>query len=70
MITDIIVWLSALFTLAFLVVWASSARVRAWIEHPKHRFLDEVRAYDRVNGPRAAWKETSRHERPAAATEV
>ncbi|MEQ1758599.1 MAG: hypothetical protein ABL986_09790 [Vicinamibacterales bacterium] len=46
MISDMIVWASVVFTLAFLVAWGLSPALRRWIERPKHRFLDDVRAYD------------------------
>lgn len=47
MITDLIVGGSLLFALAFVVAWALSPRLRAWIEQPKHGFQDAVRDYDR-----------------------
>lgn len=48
MITDVIVWGSAGFTLAFVAAWALSPALRAWIERPKFTFLDEVEGYDRA----------------------
>jgi hypothetical protein len=46
MITDLIVAASIVFALAFTAAWAVSPGVRAWIERPKYRFQDSVRAYD------------------------
>lgn len=47
MITEIIVWTSVAFTLAFVGAWLWSSDMRSWIEQPKYRFLTDVRAYDR-----------------------
>lgn len=47
MISDFIVWASAALTLAFVAAWVASPGLRAWIERPKHRFLESVRGYDR-----------------------
>ncbi|MCC6987583.1 MAG: hypothetical protein IT181_01210 [Acidobacteria bacterium] len=46
MIADLIVWASVVFTLIFVAAWAASPALRAWIERPKHRFLEAVRGYD------------------------
>ncbi len=51
MITDLIVWGSVVFTVAFVGAWAASPALRVWIERPKHRFLDDVRGYDRASEP-------------------
>ncbi|NOT43656.1 MAG: hypothetical protein HOP14_03520 [Acidobacteria bacterium] len=48
MISDLIVWASLAFTAAFVLAWGSSRALRAWIEQPKYRFLEAVRAYDRT----------------------
>lgn len=47
MISDAIVWSSVGLTLLFVAAWAASPALRAWIERPKHRFVDAVQAYDR-----------------------
>lgn len=47
MITDLVVWASVVLAAAFVVAWAGSPRLRAWIERPNHAFLDAVRRYDR-----------------------
>jgi hypothetical protein len=44
---DVIVLLSLLFTLVFVIAWAWSPNLRAWIERPKYRFLADVESYDR-----------------------
>lgn len=46
MITDLIVYLSLGFTVLFVIAWAVRPDLRAWIERPKHRFLENVRRYD------------------------
>lgn len=51
MISDLIVWASVAFTLVFVAAWAASPALRAWIERPKHRFLESVQGYDRATGP-------------------
>ena len=43
---DVIVGLAVLFTVAFLVAWIVSPRLRAWVERPKYRFQADVRSYD------------------------
>lgn len=48
MITDLIVGLSVLFSLAFVAAWLIRPDLRAWIERPKHQFHDAVRGYDRA----------------------
>jgi len=50
-ISDLIVWASVAFTVVFIAVWATSPALRAWIERPKHRFLDAVQRYDATAGP-------------------
>jgi hypothetical protein len=45
-ISDLIVWSSVALALAFVAAWAASPALRAWIERPKHRFLDAVQRYD------------------------
>ncbi|MGD9903928.1 MAG: hypothetical protein AB7U83_10695 [Vicinamibacterales bacterium] len=47
MITDLVVWTSVALAAAFVVAWACSPRLRAWIERPSQVFLDAVRRYDR-----------------------
>jgi hypothetical protein len=47
MITDLIVYSAGGLTLAFVVAWAASPALRAWIERPKYQFLENVRRYDR-----------------------
>jgi hypothetical protein len=46
-ISDLIVLTSVVLTIAFVAAWLVSARLRAWIERPKHRFHDAVKEYDR-----------------------
>jgi hypothetical protein len=52
MITDLIVFGSLLFALAFVAAWAVSPKLRARIETPKHRFQAAVSDYDRDEGDR------------------
>lgn len=47
MITDLIVLASVALTMAFVTAWAVSPSLRRRIERPKHRFLEDVRGYDR-----------------------
>lgn len=47
MISDLIVWASVGFTAILVAAWAASPDLRAWIERPKHRFLESLRGYDR-----------------------
>ena len=54
MITDLIVWASVAFTLVFVVAWAASPALRAWIERPKHRFHELSQGYDRSQRREAA----------------
>jgi hypothetical protein len=51
---DVIVGLAILFTVAFLVAWIVSPRLRAWVERPKYRFQANVRSYDEVHCVRPA----------------
>lgn len=51
MIPALIVWASVAFAVLFIVAWAASPGLRAWIEQPKHRFLEAVRGYDRDARP-------------------
>lgn len=46
MITDLIVYVACAFTGAFVVAWAVSPALRAWIERPKYQFLENVRRYE------------------------
>jgi len=46
MITDLVVYLSLGLTLGFVVAWALRPDLRAWVERPKHLFLQNVRRYD------------------------
>lgn len=46
MISDIIVIVSVMATVAFVLAWAVRPDLRAWIERPKHHFLSAVRQYD------------------------
>lgn len=48
----VIVFGSLLFAVAFVLVWGLRPDVRAWLEHPKHRFQDATRQYDREAGGR------------------
>jgi hypothetical protein len=43
---DTIVLLAVVFAVVFLAAWLISARLRAWIERPKYRFLADVQSYD------------------------
>jgi hypothetical protein len=47
MIADLIVLGSLVLAAAFVAAWALSPRLRRRIERPKHRFLEDVREYDR-----------------------
>jgi hypothetical protein len=60
MISDLIVWGSVAFSAAFLIAWLWSPQWRAWIERPKHQFLDAVRGYDRAGGSERTGKEPKR----------
>jgi len=60
MISDLIVWGSVAFSVAFLIAWAWSPPLRAWIERPKHQFLDAVRGYDRASRSERTGKEPTR----------
>lgn len=51
MISDLIVWASVAFALVFVAVWAASPALRAWIERPKHNFLESARRYDAAARP-------------------
>ena len=44
---DVIVLLALGFTVVFLIAWACSPGLRAWIERPKYRFMAEIDRYDR-----------------------
>jgi hypothetical protein len=57
MITDLIVLASVMFTVAFIVAWALSPTLRAWIERPKHRFHDLARGYDLAQQHEAAGRQ-------------
>jgi len=46
MITNLIVLAALVFTIAFVVAWAMSRDLRAWIERPKHRFHARARQYE------------------------
>lgn len=58
MISDLIVGLTAVLTLAFVVAWAWRPDLRAWIERPKHQFQDALREYDR-----SGWLQDQRNKR-------
>jgi hypothetical protein len=58
---DLIVGLAILFTVAFLVAWMVSPRLRAWVERPKYRFQKDVRNYDQAQNERGEIK--GRHAR-------
>ena len=60
MISHLIVWASVLLTLIFVVAWAASPGLRAWIERPKYRFLEAVQGYDRHVGPSGESEEPRR----------
>jgi hypothetical protein len=46
MITNLIVFASLVFTIAFVIAWLMSRDLRAWIERPKHRFHARAREYE------------------------
>ncbi|MEP7116170.1 MAG: hypothetical protein ABI880_01205 [Acidobacteriota bacterium] len=46
MISDLIVWASVALAAVFVAAWAASPALRAWIERPKHRFLEAAQGYD------------------------
>jgi hypothetical protein len=43
---DLIVLIAVAFAVAFLIAWACSRNLRAWIERPKYRFLMDVERAD------------------------
>jgi hypothetical protein len=47
MITDLIVYLSVGLAVVFVIAWAMRPNLRAWIERPKHLFMENVRRYDK-----------------------
>ena len=47
MITNLVVGAAVFLSVAFVVAWLVSPRIRAWVERPKYRFQDAVREYDR-----------------------
>lgn len=51
MIEGVIVWASVGFTVIFVAAWAASPALRAWIERPKHHFLESARQYDAAARP-------------------
>lgn len=51
MISDLIVWASVAFAVIFTAAWAVSPALRAWIERPKHHFLESARQYDAAERP-------------------
>ncbi len=46
MIINLIVYVACAFTGVFVVAWAVSPALRAWIERPKYQFLENVRRYE------------------------
>lgn len=58
MISDLVVWGSIGLALAFVAAWAVSPSLRAWIERPKHQFVDAVLAHERSVRAAAAGKES------------
>ena len=52
MMADIIVFGSIGLSALFAAAWAVSPPLRAWIERPKHRFLNDVTEYDRAERQR------------------
>jgi hypothetical protein len=48
MAVNLIVLGVTLLMTAFLGVWFFSLRLRAWMELPKHRFLEQQRGFPRV----------------------
>jgi hypothetical protein len=46
MITTFIVYAACALTAAFVLAWALSPALRAWIERPKYQFLENVRRYE------------------------
>lgn len=51
MMADVLVWASVAFTLVFVAAWAASPALRAWVERPKHHFLESARQYDAAARP-------------------
>lgn len=47
MITNAIVALSIVLSVAFAAAWWALPGFRAWLEQPKHRFQEHVQRYDR-----------------------
>jgi hypothetical protein len=45
---DLIVLLTLVFVVVFVVAWSISPALRAWIEHPKYRFQENLRSYDKT----------------------
>lgn len=58
MISDLVVWSSVGLTLLFTVAWAVSPALRAWIERPKHQFVESVLAHEQGVRAAAAGKES------------
>jgi hypothetical protein len=58
---NIIVALALLFAATFVVAWAVSPRLRAWIEKPNYRFRQNARTYD--ESLRVSNSVSNRHER-------
>jgi len=58
---DFIVGIAVLFTLVFLAAWLVSPRLRSWVERPKYRFQQNVRAYDHGQTDRNILKERRTH---------
>jgi hypothetical protein len=48
MITNLVVGASVGLAFVFVVAWAVSPGLRAWIERPKYHFQDALNDYDRV----------------------
>ena len=43
---DVVVFVALGFSAAFTVAWALSPALREWIERPKYRFQESLRAFD------------------------
>lgn len=51
MITDVVVVGAVALAVAFSVAWALRPDLRAWVERPKHRLDERLRAFDAALGP-------------------
>ena len=58
--TEVIVFASLAFAIAFTVLWLVRPDVRVWLERPKHRFQKNVQTYDQAQQEREREREQER----------